>query len=114
MPDAGAAYALLCATGTEFVNVHDWFQDFVALHTQPSGGPGAQAGRKRPRAERDRDKGGAAEKATAAVAKERLWALQARFTRALAELQTLGFIRPAKRKRGEHVQRLVWGAAEGL
>jgi origin recognition complex subunit 3 len=105
MPDAGAAYAILCAAGAEFVNVHDWFQDFVALHVDADKPPGATS-RKR--------KGAAAEKASNAVAKERLWALQARFTRALAELQTLGFIRPAKRKRGEHVQRLVWGAAEGL
>lgn len=35
-------------------------------------------------------------------------ALQARFTRATAELQLLGLVRPTKRRRGDFVQRLAF------
>ena len=131
MPDACAAYSLLQGVHAEFVNVHDWFQDFIQLHAStpadgaaaPGGGSGGGAGASRPMAKskgkkrarqphapRASDGAGVASLPSGKVSRDELWRLQARFERALAELRLVGLIRPAKKRRGEYVQRLVFGA----
>ena len=148
MPDACAAYSLVRGIGAEFINVHDWFQDFIQLHS--GGGGGGASNQPAPRllgskksTKRKRGKHGAgatggpvqpghgSHPAPAAgagiaaanagdaaanivlpsshVSREKLWRLQARFERALAELRLVGLIRPAKKRRGEYVQVLVYG-----
>jgi hypothetical protein len=110
MPDTCAAYSLLTATQCEFVSVHDWFQAFLRLHVGASADgevaaepPAARAGDKRRR-------GGGRSVGGVRIDEERLWQLQARFTSASQELQYMGFLRAAKRKRGLFVQRLVFGS----
>ena len=132
MPDACAAYSLLQGLHAEFVNVHDWFQQFIQLHSgTPSGGTagggGGGGGASRPLAKKGKGKGkargtqplhpaarvsggGDASLPSSKVSQQDLWNLQARFERALAELRLVGLIRPAKKRRGEYVQRLVFGA----
>ena len=131
MPDACAAYSLLQGVHAEFVNVHDWFQDFIQLHAStpadgaaaPGGGSGGGAGASRPMAKskgkkrarqphapRASDGADDASLPSGKVSRDELWRRQARFERALAELRLVGLIRPAKKRRGEYVQRLVFGA----
>ena len=50
----------------------------------------------------------AGEKGTLHLAKQRLWELQARFTRAVAELEFLGVARPVKRRKVEYMQRTAF------
>ncbi|PNF31504.1 Origin recognition complex subunit 3 [Cryptotermes secundus] len=82
MPDICIVYKLHLECG-RLINMYDWLQAFLAI-VNPS-----ELG------EEQRD-----------VAPE----IQARFTRAVAELQFLGFIKPSKRKT-DHVTRLTWGAS---
>ena len=39
-----------------------------------------------------------------------LQVVAARFSQATAELQLLGLLRPARKRRGEHAQKLVWAS----
>ena len=133
MPDACAAYSLLQGLHAEFVNVHDWFQQFIQLHSGTpggggvAGGSGGGGGASRPMSKKGKGKqkargtqplhpaarvsgGGDASLPSGKVSQQDLWNLQARFERALAELRLVGLIRPAKKRRGEYVQRLVFGA----
>lgn len=82
MPDICIVYKLHLECG-RLINMYDWLQAFLAI-VNPS-----ELG------EEQRD-----------VAPE----IQARFTRAVAELQFLGFIKTSKRKT-DHVTRLTWGAS---
>ena len=47
-------------------------------------------------------------KETFSLEKRRLWELQARFTRAAAELEFLGVARPVKRRKVEYMQRTAF------
>ena len=47
-------------------------------------------------------------KETFSLEKQRLWELQARFTRAAAELEFLGVARPVKRRKVEYMQRTAF------
>ena len=58
-----------------------------------------------PNAEDDETKNG---KETFSLEKRRLWELQARFTRAAAELEFLGVARPVKRRKVEYMQRTAF------
>ena len=48
------------------------------------------------------------EKGTFGLEKRRCWELQARFTRAAAELEFLGVARPVKRRKVEYMQRTAF------
>ena len=113
MPDAAAAYSLLTGMQAEFVNVHDWFQAFIRLHLtaadKPASGAAAGKGTKRPRGGTTATVDQEADPPSSRVSRQRFWELQARFERALEELRILALIRPARKKRGEHMQRLVFG-----
>ncbi|XP_054262243.1 origin recognition complex subunit 3 [Macrosteles quadrilineatus] len=80
MPDICIAYKLHLESGA-LINMYDWLQSFVTIVS-----PG----------EEDRDE----RKVDPAI--------QARFTRAVTELQFLGFIKGSKKKT-DHVARLTWG-----
>ncbi|PSN46610.1 Origin recognition complex subunit 3 [Blattella germanica] len=82
LPDICILYKLHLECG-KLINMYDWLQAFLAVVSPNESG------------EEQRD-----------VAPE----LQARFTRAVAELQFLGFIK-SSRKKTDHVMRLTWGAA---
>ena len=111
MPDAAAAYSLLTGMQAEFVNVHDWFQAFIRLHLTAADKPasGAAAGKGKKRARGGATTADEEDLPSSRVSRQRLWELQARFERALVELRHMSFIRPARKKRGEHMQRLVFG-----
>eukprot|EP00045_Choanoeca_perplexa_P010603 m.108300 g.108300 ORF g.108300 m.108300 type:complete len:729 (-) comp15332_c0_seq1:10-2196(-) len=78
LPDLSIAYHLHLEGG-KFINLHDWLAAFAGIVRKDS--------------EDDAD--------TAVD-------LQARFARAVSELQFLGLIKPTKRKQ-DHVARLTWG-----
>lgn len=82
MPDICIAYKLHLEC-TQLINLYDWLQAFVTVVTT----------------DEDLD-----EEKIKNPDKE----LQARFIRAVSELQFLGFVKPTKRKT-DHVARLTWG-----
>lgn len=87
-----------------------WFESFAAVH-----GDAPKA--KRAAVKKAKGKGaaaGAEGKAAAAAAKKWRRELAARFSQATAELQYAGLIKPAKRRRGDFVQRTVHQPAAGL
>ena len=97
LPDAAAAYRLLARFG-EQAAIYDWFQSFCECKTNgvASGVSSAAA--------QARGKG------TFGLPREKLWELQARFTRAVAELEFLGIARPYQkgRKRVEYMVRTAF------
>ena len=108
LPDTAAAYRLLAMFG-EQANIHDWFKKFCTLHasSHKSQANGGQASSKTTRAASASREAEAAEehlkqqrgKATFGLPRETLWELQARFTRAVAELEFLGIARPHQKGR---------------
>ncbi|KAJ9574205.1 hypothetical protein L9F63_008461, partial [Diploptera punctata] len=80
LPDICIVYKLHLEYG-KLINVYDWLQSFLAIVNPSDTG------------EEQRD-----------VSPE----MQARFTRSVAELQYLGFIKTSKKKT-DHVMRLTWG-----
>ena len=97
-------------------NVADWFQAFAEVHLQESVAGGSRASKKGQRggakARGGGGGGGASRGSAAPVAVDgerarRLRELAARFTQATCELQLVGLIKPAKRRRGDYVQRCV-------
>ena len=91
LPDTAAAYRLLAIFG-EQANIHDWFQRFCALHA-PSSSSAKAAAPSTSSTDATRGKG------TFGLTREKLWELQARFTRAVAELEFLGIARPHQKGR---------------
>ena len=89
LPDTAAAYRLLAIFG-EQANIHDWFQRFCALHA-PSSASSVKSSAAAEAASRG--------KGTFGLTREKLWELQARFTRAVAELEFLGIARPHQKGR---------------
>lgn len=83
MPDICIVYKLHLEC-TQLINLFDWLQAFVTVVTT------------------DEEEGDSKNKTTVDPV------LQARFIRAVSELQFLGFIKPTKRKT-DHVARLTWG-----
>lgn len=81
MPDICIAYKLHLESGA-LINMYDWLQSFVTIVS--------------PNEQTDGDQQKIDPK------------IQARFTRAVAELQFLGFIKSSKQKT-DHVTRLTWG-----
>lgn len=97
-------------------NLVTWFESFAAVHGAPEGAAagGAQP-KKRAAVKTAKRKGGAAGGSEAAAAEKRLRReLAARFSQATAELQYVGLIKPARRRRGDYVQRTVHQPAAGL
>ncbi|XP_048769163.2 uncharacterized protein LOC125675482 [Ostrea edulis] len=82
MPDICIAYKLHLEC-TQLINLYDWLQAFVTVVTSEE--ESSEEKIKNPDKE-----------------------LQARFIRAVSELQFLGFVKPTKRKT-DHVARLTWG-----
>ena len=134
LPDTCAAYNLLQDHG-ENANVHEWFRTFCELHEPPDSGAGRRgvrargmksvAGSAREEGDAEGDKNGVGagaagekgtesgtekgtEKGTFGLEKRRCWELQARFTRAAAELEFLGVARPVKRRKVEYMQRTAF------
>lgn len=105
------------------VNLADWYQAFAAVHGgQDQGGQeaGGSGGKPRKKAAvktkgRGRSKAAAAGPAAgaaaasagggAALSAEQAREVAARFSQATAELQYVGLIKPARRRRGDYVQR---------
>ncbi|XP_035686043.1 origin recognition complex subunit 3-like [Branchiostoma floridae] len=84
-PDVCIAYKLHLECG-RLINLYDWLQAFVMLVHSGEENDGAGTSKQNKVDE----------------------VLQARFIRAVSELQFLGFIKPTKRKT-DHVARLTWG-----
>ncbi|ESO93276.1 hypothetical protein LOTGIDRAFT_232717 [Lottia gigantea] len=82
MPDVCIVYKLHLECG-QLINLYDWLQAFMTVVTSE---------------DEEND----------AKSKKPDQILQARFIRAVSELQFLGFIKPTKRKT-DHVARLTWG-----
>lgn len=114
--------ALRPAQDPACANLADWYEAYAAVYA-PGPGP-ASAGKKRKaavkggkgkgkrkadaEAEGEEEGGGAAgapKDEAAALQRE----LAARFSQATADLQYVGLIKPAKRRRGDYVQRWVAG-----
>ncbi|EDO40942.1 predicted protein, partial [Nematostella vectensis] len=86
LPDVSVAYKLHLEC-SRMINLYDWLQAFkVVLDPDPK----------------------ASTKTPSKKQKKSDEQLQARFIRAVSELQFMGFIKPTKRKT-DHVQRLTWG-----
>ncbi|XP_032238004.2 origin recognition complex subunit 3 isoform X2 [Nematostella vectensis] len=86
LPDVSVAYKLYLEC-SRMINLYDWLQAFkVVLDPDPK----------------------ASTKTPSKKQKKSDAQLQARFIRAVSELQFMGFIKPTKRKT-DHVQRLTWG-----
>lgn len=85
LPDTAAAYRLLARFG-ERAPIYDWFQSFCESKagSEMKRGDAAAAARG---------------KGTFGLPREKLWQLQARFTRAVAELEFLGIARPYQKGR---------------
>ena len=133
LPDCCAAYTLLQDAG-DAANVHEWFRAFCEMHAGSVGtkaknvrskgrgdgrgarrGPPPEAPADEPRDDDDDDdeggEGGEPRrngKETFSLEKRKLWELQARFTRAAAELEFLGVARPVKRRKVEYMQRTAF------
>ncbi|XP_033636011.1 origin recognition complex subunit 3-like [Asterias rubens] len=84
MPDVCIAYKLHMECG-RLINLYDWLQAFITVVTGNQEDDDSSLGNKKPDPQ-----------------------LQARFIRAVSELQFLGFIK-ATRKKTDHVSRLTWG-----
>jgi hypothetical protein len=106
-------------------NVADWFTAFCAVHAaaDADGGGGGGGGGGAPAAVRGQKRGGAARTKRAAAEEEgerdaaaaaRARELAARFSQAAAELQFVGLLKPSRKRRGEHVQRVVHMPAAAL
>ena len=110
------------------VNLADWFEAFAAVHEGGLAGTdaaaaGTSAAGKRKRAavkqskQQRKGKAAAGEAAESGAAggsgdaeaerKAQAREVAARFSQATAELQYLGLVKPAKKRRGDYVQRLV-------
>ncbi|XP_031567831.1 origin recognition complex subunit 3-like [Actinia tenebrosa] len=87
LPDISIAYKLHLECG-RLINLYDWLQAFSVVI--------------------DPDSCSSKKKTPAKKKKKSNEELQARFIRAVSELQFIGFIKPTKRKT-DHVQRLTWG-----
>ena len=134
LPDCCAAYTLLQDAG-DAANVHEWFRAFCEMHAGSVGtkaknvrskgrgdgrgarrGPPPEAPADEPRDDDDDDDDEGGEggeprrngKETFSLEKRKLWELQARFTRAAAELEFLGVARPVKRRKVEYMQRTAF------
>jgi hypothetical protein len=113
MEDACLAYQLL-DQDPGCVNVADWLSAFVDVHVKGKGqGKGRGKGKRR--------RGGSSsagdedgEEGVGVGEPSRLEELAARFSQATAELQFVGLIKPAKRRRGDCVARLVHMPARGF
>ncbi|KAK9806953.1 hypothetical protein WJX72_008557 [[Myrmecia] bisecta] len=122
----------------ELVNVADWFASFCTVYGQRAAGDERDAGRKTPAKSRrgprgskkvmqdadepekespgtskgrKRGKHGAAAAASATGAApdpELMEQLAARFSQASAEMQVLGLLRPARKRRGDFAQKVVF------
>lgn len=107
------------------VNLADWYEAFAAVHAQAAAkAPGGSGGKAKKKAavkqakkrKGQGEEGEAGEAAEAADGEERRRQreLAARFSQATAELQYIGFIKPARKRRGDFVQRVVHMPAAGL
>ena len=102
LPDACAAYVLLQDSG-DAANVHELFRSFCELHEPYRAGGGGED-----EVEVDVDVADGEKKGTFHLSRPRLWELQARFTRAVAELEFLGVARPVKKRKVEYMQRTAF------
>ena len=113
------------------VNLADWFEAFAAVHeaglnSTDAAAAGTSAAGKRKRATVKKSKqqqrkgkaaagdgaegsaaGGSGAAEAEAERKAHAREVAARFSQATAELQYLGLVKPAKKRRGDYVQRLV-------
>jgi len=134
LPDTCGAYTLLQDMG-DAANVHEWFREFCETNEPATGIPPNESTKpnKRSKAakkpahglslpapgddstqmddgnemehEMDDEK---KEKGTFHLDRRRLWELQARFTRAVAEIEFLGVGKPVKRRKVEYMQRTAF------
>ena len=134
LPDTCGAYTLLQDMG-DAANVHEWFREFCETNEPATGIPPNESTKpnKRSKAakkpahglslpapgddstqmddgnEMDDDMDDEKkEKGTFHLDRRRLWELQARFTRAVAEIEFLGVGKPVKRRKVEYMQRTAF------
>jgi len=117
LPDTTLVYLLMDSHG-EFVDVQEWFQAFYEHHPTPQqktigqffptqNESIANTKKRGQNAAKTTELSGTPHTAQP-VDPKHLEAVQARFTRAAAELQFLGLVRPTKRRRGDFVQRMAF------
>jgi origin recognition complex subunit 3 len=136
LPDTCGAYTLLQDMG-DAANVHEWFREFCETNEPATGVPPDESTKpnKRSRSagkkpahglslpapgddatrmddgdemEHDEMDDEKKEKGTFHLDRRRLWELQARFTRAVAEIEFLGVGKPVKRRKVEYMQRTAF------
>ncbi|KAH0978700.1 hypothetical protein GBA52_005877 [Prunus armeniaca] len=99
MPDTSIVYTLAQEHG-DLINLHDWFQSFKTIASQPSR-KGECKLKQSPLPKRRKDVNESENKSEASI--------QARFCRAITELQITGLIRMPSKKRRDSVQRVAFG-----
>ena len=135
LPDTCGAYTLLQDMG-DAANVHEWFREFCETNEPATGVPPKESTKpdKRSRSAGKKPAHGLSlpapgddstqmddgdemehdmddekkEKGTFHLDRRRLWELQARFTRAVAEIEFLGVGKPVKRRKVEYMQRTAF------
>ncbi|ONI26006.1 hypothetical protein PRUPE_2G329300 [Prunus persica] len=99
MPDTSIVYTLAQEHG-DLINLHDWFQSFKTIASQPRRKGGCKL-KQSPLPKRRKEVNESENKSEASI--------QARFCRAITELQITGLIRMPSKKRRDSVQRVAFG-----
>ncbi|PQM38087.1 origin of replication complex subunit 3 [Prunus yedoensis var. nudiflora] len=99
MPDTSIVYILAQEHG-DLINLHDWFQSFKTIASQPRR-KGECMLKQSPLPKRRKEVNESENKSEASI--------QARFCRAITELQITGLIRMPSKKRRDSVQRVAFG-----
>ncbi|VVA11524.1 PREDICTED: origin [Prunus dulcis] len=99
MPDTSIVYTLAQEHG-DLINLHDWFQSFKTIASQPRRKGGCKL-KQSPLPKRRKEVNESENRSEASI--------QARFCRAITELQITGLIRMPSKKRRDSVQRVAFG-----
>ncbi|OVA09956.1 Origin recognition complex [Macleaya cordata] len=100
MNDTSIIYTLAQEHG-DLINLHDWFQSFKAIVTQPSTKKGKRKLQMSPASKKRKDTNEPEAISEASV--------QARFCKAVTELQITGLLRMPSKRRPDFVQRVAFG-----
>ncbi|PON98354.1 Origin recognition complex, subunit [Trema orientale] len=99
MPDTSIMYTLAQEHG-DLINLHDWFQSFKTIVTNPSS-KGKRKGKQSPLPKKRKETNEHENKSESSI--------QARLCRAVTELQITGLIRMPSKRRPDFVQRVAFG-----
>ncbi|GAB2255565.1 hypothetical protein Droror1_Dr00009343 [Drosera rotundifolia] len=98
LQDTSIMYLLAKEHG-DIINLHDWYQAFKSTVTRPATKGKGRSKHSSPKKRKRADYSGNTSEA----------AIQARFCRAVMELQLLGFVRMPSRRRPDYVQSIIFG-----